>query len=385
MNLDDLKAKKILIVSHTFVKGASQELEDFLVRNRTAIVLFIGHPLGYSKDKRSFFQQYTGGNLIVRGEAKDYNLPEIFLYVKDVSYTIYWVFKSRLKFDLLIGVDNLNAFSCLMLKWLGRGKKVVYYTIDYVPRRFKNRLLNYIYHRLDTFCVIWSDVVWNVSERMIEGREKKGVSTKYRTKQATVPIGINYSMIKRPSYTQIDRKKVIFLGHLIEKQGVQLLIQAAPMIISEVPDIRFEIIGGGEYENDLKRLAEDLGVQKYFEFEGLITDRDIIEQKLRKAAIGVAPYVPFSDNFTYYSDPTKPKDYMAFGLPVIITDVPHIAKEIEERKVGFIIKYDSNMLAEKVLTLLKDDGLYQLYRQNAIEFASEYDWNKIFPRAFQTV
>ena len=49
--------------------------------------------------------------------------------------------------------------------------------------------------------------------------------------------------------------------------------------------------------------------------------------------------------------------------------------------MGLVIKYNENALAEAVIKLLKDDKLYIESRENAINFASTLNWNKIFDNA----
>ena len=163
MKLEELKNKNILIVSHTFVKGASQELEDFLVNLKVKDLVFIGHPFAYCEKTSSFIKRYKKGELVFEKTATAWKLPLLLLYLKDVFCTLWWALGSRLKFDIMFGVDNLNAFSCLILKLLNRGSRVSYYTIDHVPVRFNNKILNRTYHLLDHFCVKKADTVWNLS------------------------------------------------------------------------------------------------------------------------------------------------------------------------------------------------------------------------------
>ena len=56
------------------------------------------------------------------------------------------------------------------MKTLGWVDKVVFYTIDFTPRRFKNKILNNFYLLIDKWCVKFADEVWNLSERMFEAR-----------------------------------------------------------------------------------------------------------------------------------------------------------------------------------------------------------------------
>ena len=64
--------------------------------------------------------------------------------------------------------------------------------------------------------------------------------------------------------------------------------------------------------------------------------------------MGIAPYVPDPNSFTWYADPGKPKVYLGCGIPVIITKVPEVAFEISKRKAGIAINYDSHELSEAI-------------------------------------
>jgi len=107
-----------------------------------------------------------------------------------------------------------------------------------------------------------------------------------------------------------------------------------------------------------------------------------IEEIISKCRVGVAPYFPDPNSFTWYADPGKPKVYLGCGVPVIITRVPEVAFEIEEKGAGIVINYDKDDFTNAMLTLLTDDDVYLQYRQRAMDFASEYTWDNIFLRAF---
>jgi len=382
--------KNILIVCHTYVKGAPQELEDFFVNNKARNVIFIGHPFSYCYKRygmkgASHIRTHHSGNLVYYHEAIDWRLPDLLMYMKDVFYTVYWSLTCGVKFDIMFGADCLNALICLFLRTIGRGKTVCFYTIDYFRSRFKNRALNAIYFLMDKICVERCDWVWNVSTRIRTGREEEGIPIKYRDKQLTVPIGTKFDEAQRLSVNEIDRHKVVFLGDVHKQAGIYLLIDSIPEIIARVPKTRFVIIGGGEHEVEVKQIIKQRGFQKYVEFKGVVTNRKHLEKLLSMNAIGVAPYKPGSDSHssTYFADPTKPKDYMALGLPVVITRVPQIADEIDKNRAGFAINYNKDEFVNAVVNLLSDDQLYKECRENALKLASKYSWDRIFTEALE--
>jgi len=378
--MNTLQNKKIIIATHVYATGPAQDLEEYLVKLKINKLLFIGHPLFYVPGRKgSCYKKYTNGNLIKEKNLPNWKIQSPLSYVKDVLLTFWWVFLTEEKWDLYIGLGNINAFVGIWLRRLGKTKKVVFYTIDYVPKRFENKTLNALYHWVDKFCVKNADQTWNLSSRMAEAREKqKGMKQSIYNKQVTFPIGIWFDRIKRLPFEEIEKHTLVYMGHLLEKQGVQLVLEAIPEIVKEIKDFKFVIIGSGEYEGTLKKMRKDLNIEKYVEFKGYVKDHKDIENMLARCACGVAMYNKEVDTWTYYADPGKVKVYLATGLPIIITDVPHIARQIEDVKCGVVIDYKKEDLVNAIVSLMKNKDLLKKYRENASEFAKQFDWNVMF-------
>lgn len=376
----DLKRNNIIITTHIYTTGPAQDLRDYLIEHKVADLLYIGHPLFFNKKlDGSGFERYKNGELITKKYQKIKKRPEVFNYFLHVVKSLKWVFDTKSKRDLFVGSDNLNAFSGIVLKKLGRVKKVVYYVIDYNPHRFKNPLMNKIYHKIDQYCVKKCDETWNLSVRMKEGREKYFNFS--GGNQITVPIGVWFDRVK-PGQNKSKMKKLAFMGHILKKQGVQYIISAIPQILKKVPNFRFEVIGGGEYLPELVKQAKKLKVEKYIKFYGFVESHEKVEKLLSTSDVAVAMYEKYDEDgnlsFTYFADPGKLKSYLAGGLPIILTDVSHNAKEIERLGCGKIITTDKNEIAKAVISILKDKKKLAKMRQNALEYAKKYDWNQIF-------
>jgi glycosyltransferase involved in cell wall biosynthesis len=369
----------IIIATHVFATGPAQELELYL-KNKVNTLIFIGHPFLFAKERRSFYRVYKYGKIMEEKKARDWKMQEIAIYLKDILYTLVWIFKSNKKYDLYIGADPLNALAGIILKKSRLVNKVILYTIDYVPKRFNNSILNFLYHWLDGYCVTHSDQVWNLSQRMIDEREKSGIIN--NGNQKVVPIGVNYYRIKRLPIEKINRKYIVFMGHLREYQGLELIFSALSEVIVKIPDVKLIIVGTGHLEDELRNMAKKLGLAEHIEFKGFIEDHRDVEKILAYCAVGLAFYDPDPRSFTRYTDPSKPKQYMACGLPIIITRVPWVAVEIEKRTAGVVISYNRDEFKDAVIKLLTDDNYYKICRKNAIKFASELDWEKIFDDSF---
>jgi glycosyltransferase involved in cell wall biosynthesis len=271
----------------------------------------------------------------------------------------------------------------LPLRFFGNIKKLIFYTIDYVPQRFPNPLLNWCYHAADRIACRYADRLWVLSPRMNIQRKKNGIKPEHIAPTVLLPMGANIDRIKPLPLSKITRHQLVFVGHLLKKQGVQLVIEILPTLIKKIPDVRIVIVGQGEYENTLKKLADTLGVSAAIRFLGFVEKHTDVEKLLCKSAIGLALYVPTADNYTYFADPGKPKIYLGCGLPTVITAVPHIATVIHNAQAGFKIAYRKHDLEIALTTLLTDDALYASMRANALRLAKEYNTNQLIAQAIE--
>ncbi|MBI2268220.1 MAG: glycosyltransferase [Candidatus Blackburnbacteria bacterium] len=379
---DKLSSMNVVIASHVFASGPSLDLEEYL-KDKVRYLLYIGHPFAERTDVRSFCREYRKGTLVRKHEAYPVRLSSFFVYFKEAFYTMFWLLFTREKIDLYIGSDNYMAYLGLLAKKTGRVRKVVLYTIDFVPKRFKNPALNWLYHFFDRECLNKCDMVWNVSSAITQAREEYYRGLRRCAKQIVVPLGIWHDRISKLPFTKRSENKIIFLGHLLEKQGLSLVIEALPLIARKLPSLKLVIIGTGPFERHLKLLVAKLRVGRRVEFRGYVENHRDVEEELSDSTIAVAMYKPDPESFTYFADPAKIKNYLSAGLPVILTDVPPIAEEIAQKRCALIAKYDVYDFADKVDALLTDRRMLSEYSKNAIKFAEQFDWDKVFTEALE--
>lgn len=379
--MGSIEDKSFIVATHVWADGPGQALKKYMLLNKAKYLLWITSPLMYDKRLNgNGFEIYEKGTLVKKYYKKIKKKPTFVSYILDLFYII-WFTLGRGKYDLYIGCDNLNAFAGWILRKIGKVKKCIYYVVDYTPQRFPNKLLNWAYHKVETFCAIHCDETWNLSHRMIEAREKfKGVRKERCGTQKVVPVGIWYGEIKRYSIDEINKHQVVFVGHILKKQGVQYVLDAIPSIVRNIPDFKFLIIGDGEYLNNLKNRAKELKIEKYVEFTGYVEEHREINEMIAKSTIAVALYEKddTGKNWTYYSDPGKLKVYLGAGVPVLITDVPYNAKTIEGEKCGKIVGLDSKEISNVLVNMIKDEETLRTYKRNATIYASQFDWNLIF-------
>jgi len=370
--------KKVAIITHFYTTGPATRLEQYLVDQRINEIHFLAHPFSFSKDTASFLRVYKKGTKIYDQKYNKFTGPEVIFYLRDLLTSLIWGLKQE-KIDLLICFDGLNTFSGLILKLFGKVDTLVFYTIDYVPLRFANRILNRIYHFLDWVGVAKADLVWNVSSQIAIEREKNGFKKEWRSKQIVVPITIETI----PSPTKLDmkyRNNIVYMGHLRKNQGLENLLKAVNLVKQKIKSVRLTIIGGGPLEKKLRNYVVAHKLSKHVKFTGFIENFKDVEKVLRQQAVSVAPYDNADNSFTKFADPGKPKDYLAHGLPVIITNIPSIARTIRKRNAGIVITNNNDELVNGILLMLKTKE-YNIYRENAFRLAKLYLSDVIFKKA----
>lgn len=339
--------KKVVIATHVFTPGTSQAFKNYCNKKKFE-TLFIGH---------SVF-----GNVLTWGFG---------------TLDTFWkVLKTGRKYDLYVGFDNLNAFVGIQLKKLGRVKKIIFMTPDYSHTRFKNPILNNIYHLLDYYCLRNSDFVWNSSSVMVYEREKRGISKKYRTKQIMVPDGTD--VVEQVPFAKRNRYEIVFVGHLKTGMGLELLISEFRKIQSKIPKAKLLIIGSGPIESKLRQMAKGLNI----EFTGFIGNLPKVYKLITKSMIAVAPYE--KNTLSENTDPGKVKLYLSAGLPMVITKVPLVALEIAKEECGIAVNPSkSEEFGKALLKLLTNENLLKQYIKNTQKLTKKYAWDNIFDHALK--
>jgi len=376
-----LSQSTFVIVAHRFYPSIVDDLKRYLLDNRCAELWYVIHEFSTLKTRRSFYEHYRDGELVETHYGFDFSfVPDPFVNIKDFFYSMYWMlFKVPRGIDVFVGLGGFNALCGTLMRRIKKIRNVIFYTIDYVPVRFDNKLLNRLYHRIDRLEVETATETWNVSSRMAEGRERLGGLPQAKCdRQHVVPIGLWFEETPRYGLDEINRSELVFIGGVVEKHGVQVVIKAIPAILQKVAGFTFRIIGTGPYEGELKRLVEELGVQEHVIFEGGIPDQNVANEKLARAALAVAMYDRQADDYSYFADPGKLKTYLSAGLPILLTDLPHNAREIESRRCGRVLGYSEKDVAAVVIELMTDEAMLREYRENVLEYAREFDWGRIF-------
>jgi len=357
---------------HTFAYGHTHALAEYL-RERASSFIFIQHPFAHKRFHSSTVELYISGKLVRRVVAPSMRAPETILFVKDLFLTIIFALRMKRRVQLFIGTDALNALSGLFLRMLRFTRFLILFVIDYTPRRFPNKTVNLLYHALNLVVARRCDLLWVVSERIKQ--------THLQVYGTRCPILVVQGGTNKPqaiSDTRTAHNRLVFLGNLDESKGLQLAIQALPRIKERIPEVKLIVIGDGPYYSSLVKLVRELRIEHSVEFVGHMPDHQKVMQILAQCDVGLAPYIPDVKNISMYGFPLKTVEYLAAGLPVIMTNVSEMAHKLSAMNAGILIDYKVEDMVNAVIHLLTDKSRLQSYKENAIRLGREYSWDRIF-------
>jgi len=184
-----------------------------------------------------------------------------------------------------------------------------------------------------------------------------------------IPYGVDPDFFK---YSQLPTNtyNILTVSRLIERRGLDYLIEAMPIILKEYPNASLHFVGEGPRKAILQEKAEKLDVKRNVIFHGRVSPEELVN--LYRSCY-VFCHLSFADG---WNQPAL--EAMATGRPTICTKAPHNSM-VEDGNTGFLIPWgNSDILAEKIIYLF---GHYSLAEKMGIEgrkkVEREYNWDRI--------
>jgi glycosyltransferase involved in cell wall biosynthesis len=365
------------IVANGFTDGPAQALRDYLV-DQGADVFAVSHPLSREEGTRHVIRQYAAGLLEDERRVRIPLHPPLSFTIDPLIPLI------PPRVDAWFGFNPLACSRGLVARAQRRARLVALWSVDFVPDRFGRRSpATALYDRLDRLCCVRADARIELSESARDERRRRHGLPDDAAPAYIVPMGAWIERTATTTRESFERRRVAYLGHLVPRQGLELLLEALALLERRDERVTADIIGTGPLESELRQHAAELGLGDTVRFHGFVADHRDVERILAEASIGVAPYRPTEDTFTRYADPGKLKAYLAAGLPIVLTDVPPNARMLEGAAGAEIVEFDAAALADAISTGLASEELWGSRRAAARSYARQFDWATLLPELLQ--
>ncbi len=168
---------------------------------------------------------------------------------------------------------------------------------------------------------------------------------------------------KRPK-----EKVVLFVGRLDKRKGLEVLIQALPLVKMRVADVRLVAIGKGARERECRQLVKRLGLEDVVEFIGGV-DAERLPGYYRSADVYCSPALGGETQGVVLLEA------MACGVPVVASKIPGYDETIRDNIDGILFPLgDINALADCIVKVLTDEELRNRLIANGLKRVRDYAW-----------
>ncbi len=186
-----------------------------------------------------------------------------------------------------------------------------------------------------------------------------------------IPNGIDTQRF-RPDIPEIEEfkkysPKILFVGRFEPRKGLKYLLMAFPEIVKEFPEAKLIVVGEGFLEHYYRRYIEE-NIKENVIFVGYVKPEDLPR------------YYASCD--IYCSPATGAESFgivlleaMASGKPIVASDIPGYRTILTEESEGlFFEPMNAEVLAEKIIFLLRHPDLMKKMGRAGREKAEKYDW-----------
>lgn len=167
-----------------------------------------------------------------------------------------------------------------------------------------------------------------------------------------------------------DKRIILTVSRLVEKNGVQNLLIAAKKVLSS-HNIKLVIIGDGPLMGRLKKMSHDLNMDEHVLFTGTVTYEDL-PRYLGAADVFVRPSLSEGLGTAFL-------EAMACGVPVVASPVGGIPDFITDGETGFFCNpRDPGRIADSIIKVLGNSDAANVVVKRAFELVrTKYNWDMI--------
>ncbi len=149
----------------------------------------------------------------------------------------------------------------------------------------------------------------------------------------------------RPNLEPRKHHRVLFVGRLTTEKHVEVTLEAVAKLAPELPDITFDIVGGGDQHRNLEQVVERLGIADRVTFYGRVSEEELRAAYSRADVFAIASIAELQSIATM--------EAMASGLPVVGANAVALPHLVHDGENGYLFEPGNvDDLADKLRRVL---------------------------------
>lgn len=189
-----------------------------------------------------------------------------------------------------------------------------------------------------------------------------------KSKVVHIYHGINSEnwFFRNNQFKRYNEFNILCIGRLVEKKGIQYLLEAVEILVKKGISVRCSIIGNGPLLSQLMKITENKNLNTMITFHGALPHSHL-KHYYNMADCFVLPCIVAKDG-DRDGLPNVLLEAMCSGIPVISTSGSAISEIIEDKVTGLLIsQYDSSGIATAILELINNPQYGSFLTKNALK------------------
>lgn len=217
------------------------------------------------------------------------------------------------------------------------------------------------------------DHVIVVVEESGERLERLGVSPDRITVVSNTPSASRIPEQPVDLDGDVETLRMVYLGLLEKPRGIETVLDGVALLHNRGVKVFVDIIGGGMDEALFRATAERNGLgSDVVHFHGMLPYDDALAI-FHQSHVGLVPHFAVESWST--TIPNKLFDYMSYGLPIITSDAPPVARVVNQIGSGAVFRSEDPVdFARAVESLLDGEHRRQCGAAGRRAVLERYNW-----------
>jgi glycosyltransferase involved in cell wall biosynthesis len=266
------------------------------------------------------------------------------------------------KFDIIH--THTSKAGCLgrLAAWIDKTPHIIHSPHGHIFYGYYPKIFNF-------FIILTEKILGKITNKFItltsigiEEHLKFGVGKRNKFKVIYSGVEEKVQPLLENNHTNSIKEKltIVTISRLVKVKNVDTFIMAAREVIDKTQKkIEFLIVGDGPLKPKLKKLANDLNLNKSLFFLG---QREDIGDVLKRADIFCLTSLNEGMGRVLIQA-------QKFGLPVVATKVGGVSEVVKENETGFLVEpKDYFSLSQNLLRIIEDDDLRNRMRKQVLNW-----------------
>lgn len=152
-----------------------------------------------------------------------------------------------------------------------------------------------------------------------------------------------------------------------KRDGAKLLMDSLKLVIKEYPNVFLVLTREGKFVPELKKYATERGIRDHIIFTGDVDDPYAVIE-----ACDIYSHITFSDGL-----PIALLEVMAFGKPIVASNLFGMPEAIENGKEGILVENNKKVIVKALRNVISDMELQEKLGKAARKrVESQFTWNR---------